>query len=62
MTKMAEDRIARRPYRKPQLEQVQLAVEEAVLSGCKASLIGAGPLTGGGNCEPGSNQCFFIQS
>ena len=32
---MEKEEKARRPYHKPQLEQVQLMAEEAVLAGCK---------------------------
>lgn len=35
---------SRKPYSKPQLEQVKLAIEEAVLKGCKGQT-GAGPQT-----------------
>jgi hypothetical protein len=35
MTEKAKDGTARRPYQPPQLEQVQLVVEEAVLQMCK---------------------------
>jgi hypothetical protein len=34
---------ARRPYHKPQLEQVQLMAEEAVLKACKLRDAGDGP-------------------
>ena len=37
MTEKCDPTGARRPYRKPQLEQVQLVAEEAVLMGCKNS-------------------------
>jgi hypothetical protein len=35
MTEKRKTTRARRPYHKPQLEQVQLVAEEAVLQGCK---------------------------
>ena len=35
MTEKAKTATARRPYHPPQLEQVQLVAEEAVLVGCK---------------------------
>ena len=63
MTKTTETKTTRRPYRKPQLEQVQLAIEEAVLQGCKAEKVGPGPLAEfGANCEASSNQCLWIQT
>lgn len=49
----------RQPYRKPQLEQVRLEVEEAVLTACKNS----DPATPGKNtpnCRPGTNSCKTI--
>ena len=39
----------RRPYRKPQLEQVQLVAEEAVLAGCKTV----------NRTQPGYENCHF---
>ena len=48
-------------YSKPSLEQVQLALEEAVLAGCKAAELAPGPMQGGGDCK-GSGQCYFIQT
>ena len=48
MTEKRETTRGRRPYRKPQLEQVQLVAEEAVLAQCKVKG-GSGP--GGGNCR-----------
>ena len=35
--KIMEKKTTRQPYRKPQLEQVQLIAEEAVLSNCKTA-------------------------
>ena len=43
MSERNEGTRARRPYRKPQLEQVQLVAEEAVLAGCKTRTSGNGP-------------------
>ena len=43
MTEKREGTRARRPYRKPQLEQVQLLAEEAVLAGCKTNVGGSSP-------------------
>ena len=42
MTEKVKSKRARQPYRKPQLEQVQLVAEEAVLAGCKGPQ-GSGP-------------------
>ncbi len=42
MTKKSDERTHRRQYRKPQLEQVKLVLEEAVLQTCKTNQ--AGPL------------------
>ena len=39
----------RKPYHKPQMEQVQLIAEEAVLTGCK--------LQGGGSAGPQNVNC-----
>ena len=39
----------RKPYHKPQMEQVQLIAEEAVLTGCK--------LQGGGSAGPQNTNC-----
>lgn len=52
----------RKKYVKPQLERVQLALEEAVLGGCKASSVGQGPFAPGSDCQGGGAQCFWIQS
>jgi hypothetical protein len=53
----------KRPYRRPELEQVQLALDEAVLSGCKAVALAPGPEGAGADCEVGSGvQCFLIQT
>jgi hypothetical protein len=44
----------RQPYRKPQLEQVRLLVDEAILTACK------NPATVGKNelgCKPGTGKC-----
>jgi hypothetical protein len=40
----------RRTYRKPEVEEVQLVIEEAVLTGCKRGHA-AGPFAN--NCAPG---------
>ena len=46
MKKKEEGITNRRQYRKPQLEQVSLVVEEAVLTTCKTVISGAGDQTG----------------
>ena len=48
----------RKPYRKPQVEQVELVPEEAVLGGCKNPNV-AGPDTGPG-CGGVLNQCYTL--
>jgi len=42
--------MTRRPYRKPQLEQVRLVIDEAVLETCK---IGGQAGPNANNCAPG---------
>jgi hypothetical protein len=55
MEKRLGSRKTRRPYRKPQMEQVQLVAEEAVLAAC--SKVNTGPKEGqlcgqgGGTCN-----------
>lgn len=41
MMEKKEKNATRRPYRKPQIEEVRLAPEEAVLVACKALGVGA---------------------
>ena len=43
MTEKTKAETMRRPYEPPQLEQVQLVAEEAVLQGCKTPGGGPGP-------------------
>ena len=50
MVKTKQPTETRRPYSKPQLEQVQLVVEEAVLQGCKTSA-SLGPHGHGTYCQ-----------
>lgn len=52
MTKKTETKRARRSYRKPQLEQVRLVAEEAVLTNCKA-VSGGSPNKATGQCNVG---------
>jgi len=49
MTDEAEIKAKRRPYEKPEVEQVRLVSEEAILTGCKKQGTG-GPLDS--NCNP----------
>ena len=63
MTEKIKTGTARRPYRPPQLEEVQLAVEEAVLQSCKVPSRGT---QFGGTCRggdpPDTTQCFSYGS
>ena len=47
----------RQPYRKPQLEEVKLATEEAVLTACKTPGIVGKDEPG---CKPGTGKCKSI--
>jgi hypothetical protein len=49
---------SRRPYRKPQLEQVKLVAEEAVLVGCKTKKA-TGPDAGPCNATGGRGKCVL---
>ena len=57
MNRTPSEKKSRRPYHKPQLEQVQLAIPEAVLSHCKS------PVTGGGknypDCHAYTSSCKY---
>lgn len=46
-----EQKDGKRPYVKPEIKQVALRPEEAVLGACKASAGSAGSGPGGGNCR-----------
>jgi|GEM_PF-1869998 len=56
-------RTTRRPYSKPQLEQVRLVAEEAVLLNCKLAQ-GPGPFDPGpnGRCNKPKPGCFTTGS
>ena len=41
----------KRPYEKPEIKQVALRPEEAVLGACKSASGGSGGGPGGGNCR-----------
>ena len=58
MTEKKEQEAPRRPYRKPQLEQVQLVAEEAVLVGCKTKRA-TGPDAGPCNASGGPGKCVL---
>jgi hypothetical protein len=47
-------RQSKKPYVKPEVKQVPLTPEEAVLGGCK-SPSNSGPLSS--NCKPGGSPC-----
>jgi hypothetical protein len=51
MNERNEGQAARRPYHKPQLEEVQLVAEEAILKNCKNA---ANPAGKKGACTLGS--------
>lgn len=53
-----EKQCPKRLYRKPQVIQVPLRPDEAVLGGCKTSSTGGGP--GGTDCH--TVQCFSLSS
>lgn len=55
MTEKRKRTKARRPYGKPQLEQVQLVAEEAVLAGCKRGNASGPPSFN--NCKDQNSNC-----
>ena len=55
MTEKRKTTRARRPYHKPQLEQVQLVAEEAVLQGCKRGNVSGPPALKG--CKDKNVNC-----
>jgi len=56
--KEKETNNTRQPYRKPQLEEVKLVAEEAVLTACKnASSAGKNEVAG---CRIGTNSCKTV--
>jgi hypothetical protein len=46
-----EPQPAKRPYEKPEIKQVALRPEEAVLAACKSAQGSGGGGPGGGNCR-----------
>jgi hypothetical protein len=63
MIQETEAKTTRRPYSKPQLEQVRLVAEEAVLLNCKSSQ-GSGPAGSPpiGRCNKPEPGCFTAGS
>jgi hypothetical protein len=55
-----EARQPKKPYSKPELKQVPLRPEEAVLGGCKTASASNSPNIGGNCSTPGN--CFTILS
>ena len=51
----------RKPYRKPEIEQVKLVPREAVLTVCKTASAGGGVNTSG-NCTMADPQCIAVIS
>jgi hypothetical protein len=53
----------KKPYRKPQIHEVRLVIQESVLMACK-NMDSGGPGVGGGpGCKgPDSNQCALLAS
>jgi hypothetical protein len=49
--------VRRKPYRKPQVNQVKLMPEEAVLAGCKLTGTGAASRNNDGTCKNASFEC-----
>jgi hypothetical protein len=49
----------KKTYAKPEIRQVSLRPEEAVLGACKSSSVAAGP---GGTCAQGGGNCFAVAS
>jgi hypothetical protein len=48
---MADQHDVKKPYAKPEIKQVALRPEEAVLAACKATSGSGGSGPGGGNCR-----------
>jgi len=53
-------RKSRKPYKKPQINQVKLVVEETVLAGCKAAAAQTGMESQKGHCN--FTKCQWIGS
>lgn len=52
----------KKEYRKPELRQVELVADQAVLGSCKTSILAPGP-QGGGDCQVGNGQqCMTVGS
>jgi len=52
----------RRPYRKPQMKQINLVPEEAVLVGCKSTADPSGKAAGSNNCGNRVDFCLAAGS
>lgn len=57
MNRTPEEEKPRRPYNKPLLEQVRLAIPEAVLSHCKSQFTGGGKSDS--QCRAFTSSCKF---
>lgn len=52
----------KKPYAKPQVKQVNLVPEEAVLLGCKTTTSPSGKVAGGNTCGNRDNFCLTAVS
>jgi hypothetical protein len=52
----------KRPYSKPQIKQINLVAEEAVLLGCKTSADPSGKVAGPNNCGNRNDFCSTATS
>lgn len=62
MKKNLESIKARKLYKKPLIEQVDLKPEEAVLTGCKVNPGDPGPASPGTVCASGGKRCKDLGS
>jgi hypothetical protein len=63
MNQNTDSKQSRRPYYRPEWEQVQLIAEEAVLTGCKAASAPGAYGTGVGSCQnTGGQTCQVLGS
>jgi hypothetical protein len=60
-TKEQGTRVRKKPYVKPEIKQVPLRPEEAVLAACKAQQ-SAGPAGGFFHCSHGPGECSTLGS
>ena len=54
--------VKRKSYQKPQIKQVNLVPEEAVLVGCKSPADPGGKLAGSNNCGTRADFCYAAGS